>query len=70
MGAISRQEIIRKFRALGFEGPFPGKRHSFMQKKSLKVRISNPHGGEEIDMGLVRRILRNAGISMDEWDKA
>jgi hypothetical protein len=31
MSPISRRELIRKFRALGFEGPISGGRHSFMQ---------------------------------------
>jgi len=41
---ISRAELIRKFRALGFKGPFAGKKHQFMIKGTQKIRIPNPHG--------------------------
>jgi len=39
----SRRELIRKFRSLGFDGPYAGSRHQFMIKDQLKVRIPNPH---------------------------
>jgi hypothetical protein len=42
---ISRRELIRRFRRLGFEAPISGGRHQFMMKGSLKVRIPNPHKG-------------------------
>jgi len=65
---ISRSELLRKFRALGFEGPYSGGKHQFMKKGSLKVRIPNPHKSKEIHIGLIQEILRQAGISEDEWD--
>lgn len=37
-----RCELIRKFRALGFEGPYGGGKHPFMIKGKLKVRVSCP----------------------------
>jgi len=40
---ISRKELIRKFRALGYEGPFSGGKHQFMIKGRQKIRIPNPH---------------------------
>ena len=67
---MSRRELIRRFRALGFVGPVSGGRHQFMAKGARKVRIPNPHGGQAIHIGLVREILRQAGIAPDEWDKA
>jgi hypothetical protein len=39
---ISRRELIRKFRSLGFTGPLSGGRHQFMKKGVLKVRIPKP----------------------------
>jgi hypothetical protein len=33
---------------------------------SLKVRVSNPHRGE-ISAGLIAEILRQAGISKEQW---
>jgi len=65
---ISRSELLRKFRALGFEGPYSGGKHQFMKKGSLKVRIPNPHKSREIHISLIKELLRQAGISEDEWD--
>lgn len=60
--SIPRRELIRKFKSLGFEGPYSGGRHQFMKKGSLKVRIPNPHGSNEIHISLVKEIIRQAGI--------
>ena len=68
MASISRRELVRKFRAFGFEGPFSGGRHQFMVNGSLKIRISNPHGNDEISSGLLSEILRQAGISKSDWN--
>lgn len=65
--AVSRRELIRRLRALGFEGPFSGGRHDFMQRGSLKLPIPNPHR-RDMPAGLVQRILRVAGISPEEWE--
>jgi predicted RNA binding protein YcfA (HicA-like mRNA interferase family) len=46
--SISRKELIRKFRALGYVGPFSGGKHQFMVKDRHKIRIPNPHGGKDI----------------------
>jgi len=40
-----------------------------MRRRGLRLTIPNPHSGA-IDPGLVRRILRQAGISVDEWESA
>lgn len=66
---ISRKELIRKFRSLGFTGPYSGGRHQFMVKEELKMRVPNPHQAGEISDSLLREILRQAGISKDEWEK-
>jgi len=66
---ISRRELIRKFRALGYIGPFSGGKHQFMVKGEQKIRIPNPHRGE-IGTGLLKEILRQAGISDNEWNNA
>ncbi len=41
-----------------------------MVRGALKVHIPNPHGVGEIDGPLVKEILRQAGISLREWDEA
>lgn len=67
---ISWKELIRKFRALGYSGPFSGGKHQFMIKGKKKIRIPNPHGSRDINVSLVKEILRQAGISSEEWDKS
>ena len=39
-----------------------------MVRDDLKVRVPNPHGSGEISDSLFREILRQAGISKQEWD--
>ena len=67
--SISRKDLIRKFKALGYEGPFSGGKHQFMIEER-KIRIPNPHGSGEINVSLLKEILRQAGISDEEWDAA
>ena len=69
VAAISRKELIRRFRALGYSGPLSGGKHQFMVKGRQKIRIPNPHMGD-IGVSLLREILRQAGIPSEEWDKA
>ena len=69
VAAISRKELIRKFRALGYTGPFSGGRHQFMVKGSQKIRIPNPHMND-IGVSLLKEILRQAGISSNDWDQS
>jgi len=66
---ISRKELIRKFKALGYSGPYSGGKHQFMIKGKKKIRIPNPHGSGDIHVSLLKEILRQSGISKDEWDR-
>lgn len=67
MNPISRTEFIKRLRKLGFEAPFSGGKHSFMKKGWFKLRVPNPHQAD-IDGALINEILRQAGISQDEWN--
>jgi predicted RNA binding protein YcfA (HicA-like mRNA interferase family) len=69
MKPISRQELIRKLRALGFEGPLSGGKHPFMKKGRLKLHIPNPHQ-RDVSVDLLRRLLRQANITEEEWEHA
>jgi predicted RNA binding protein YcfA (HicA-like mRNA interferase family) len=66
LNPVSRRELVRKLKALGFEGPFSGGKHQWMRRDSLRLTIPNPHGGA-IDPGLIRRMLRQADITIDAW---
>lgn len=61
-------QVIRKLRALGFIGPIPGGRHQRMVNLARKMVIPLPaHGRKEISVGLIREIIREVGISREEW---
>ena len=47
--------------------PYPGGKHQYMVKDELKLTIPNPHKGD-IVVGLLNRILRQAGITREEWE--
>ncbi len=40
-----------------------------MKKGQLKVRIPNPHKSDEIQIGLLKEILRQAGIDDKDWER-
>ena len=65
---IRRRELIAALRTLGFSGPYSGGKHDFMQKQDLILTIPNPHHGD-ISIGLLKIILRQAGISRDDWER-
>jgi predicted RNA binding protein YcfA (HicA-like mRNA interferase family) len=66
-GPISRANLIRGLRSLGFSGPFSGGRHAFMVRGERRVAIPNQHRGV-IGVNLLGRILRQAGVSREEWE--
>jgi len=67
---LKPREVIRKLRALGFEGPIPGGRHAHMVHHARKLVIPIPmHGNRDIGVGLLRRILREADVSVEEWQE-
>jgi hypothetical protein len=67
----SRREFIRKLRALGYDGPYPGGKHEYMAAQGkAPIRIPNPHKGQEISVDLLARILRDSGVDRDSWTKA
>lgn len=67
-GAIKRPDLIRYLRQFGFVGPFSGGKHQFMTKDNLTLRIPNPHQSD-ISKDLLARILRQAEINREEWEK-
>jgi predicted RNA binding protein YcfA (HicA-like mRNA interferase family) len=67
-GPITRRELIQSFRKAGFVGPAPGTKHRVMVKGEHRVVIPNPHG-EDIGIGLLGRILKEAGIPRSDWEK-
>jgi predicted RNA binding protein YcfA (HicA-like mRNA interferase family) len=66
---IDHKDLVRNLRKLGFDGPYSGGKHLFMVKEQLVLTVPNPHHGE-IGPDLLGRILRQAGISVKEWEEA
>jgi len=58
---VSFSELVRKLKALYFEGPFSGGKHLFMIRGDLRLTVSNPHR-QDIGVDLLKRILRQGGI--------
>jgi predicted RNA binding protein YcfA (HicA-like mRNA interferase family) len=67
-GPIKRKDFVRYLREIGFDGPYSGGRHQFMIRGEVTVRIPNPHQGD-IGKDLLARILRQADVSREEWEK-
>jgi predicted RNA binding protein YcfA (HicA-like mRNA interferase family) len=63
---VSHRELVSRLRSLGFSGLFSGGKHLFMIKKDLRLTIPNPHKGQ-IGIDLLVRVLRQAGVSKEEW---
>jgi predicted RNA binding protein YcfA (HicA-like mRNA interferase family) len=66
--SIKRKDLIRALKQAGFDGPYAGGKHEFMVRGNLRLTLPNPHQGE-ISKDLLSRILKQAGISRDEWEK-
>ncbi len=66
LSPVTWNELIQRLQKLGFEGPFSGGKHPQMRRGELTVIIPNPHRGQ-ITVGLLSRILRQAGVSRQEW---
>jgi len=66
LSPVSQQELVKRLKRFGFEGPLSGGKHLYMVKGSLRLTIPNPHR-QAISSDLLLRILRQAGISREEW---
>lgn len=67
-GPIRRPDLIRYLRQLGFEGPYAGGRHQFMERGDVRLILPNPHHGD-IGSDLLARLLREAEVTRDEWER-
>lgn len=67
-GPIKRTKLIAVLRQAGFDGPFAGGKHQIMIRDSVRLVIPNPHQSE-IGRDLLSRILKEAGITREEWER-
>lgn len=66
LSPLSRSDLIKRLRALGWEGRIPGTKHQHMVKGDVQLTIPNPHRGD-IGVNLLKILLKEAGISRTEW---
>jgi predicted RNA binding protein YcfA (HicA-like mRNA interferase family) len=67
---LKSEEVTRKLRVLGFEGPYSGGRHQRMVNLITRKVIPVPfHKGRDVSVGLIREIIQEIGISREEWMK-
>ena len=64
---IKRNDLIKYLKQLGFTGPWSGGKHQFMIKDQLRLTVPNPHQSD-IGINLLNKILKQAGISKQEWE--
>lgn len=68
LSPLKAEQVIRKLRKLGYEGPVAGGRHSRMVHAGRGQIIPVPmHKGTDVSVGLIRAIIREAGITLEEW---
>jgi len=67
-GPIKRKNLIRYLSELGFSNPTSRGKHQHMKKGDITLTIPNPHKGD-ISKGLLAQILKEAGISREEWER-
>ena len=65
---VKWRELVASLKVFGFDGPFSGGKHFFMTKGNLVLTVPNIHR-EAISPDLLIRILKQAGITRDEWVK-
>lgn len=63
---VERTELIKRLKDLGFDDPEQGGDHAYMARGDTVLKIPNDHP-YPIDVGLLNKILKQGGISRDEW---
>ena len=66
LSPVSHSELGKRLKTFGFEGPYSGGKHLYMVRGNLRLTIPNPHK-QNIGVDLLTRILRQAGITREEW---
>ncbi len=67
VGPMKRRDFIKYLKQLGFSDPRSGGSHEYMKRGKYRATLPNPHEGD-ISQALLQRILKQAGISREEWE--
>lgn len=65
---ISRRELIRRMRILGWIGPEAGKRHGAMRKGNA-YGADSQSPSRRSGRSLVKRVIKQANIDPEEWEQ-
>jgi predicted RNA binding protein YcfA (HicA-like mRNA interferase family) len=70
LSPCKRREFIRKLKALGYDGPYAGGRHASMSRTARATvpgaqTITVPN--TDLDVWLLAHVLKQAGISRDDF---
>lgn len=65
---IKRADLISHLKQPGFTGPYACGKHQFMIKDKLRLTLPNPHQ-REIGINLLSKVLKQAGISKEDWER-
>lgn len=68
LSPVSWSELIKGLSKLGFDGPHQVGKHPFMIRGTVRLLIPNPHR-RDIGVSLLSRILKQAGVTHQEWLK-
>jgi predicted RNA binding protein YcfA (HicA-like mRNA interferase family) len=66
LSPVTWKDLVKRLNEFGFIGPASGGKHPVMKKDNLSLIIPNSHR-RQISVDLLSRLLRQAGISHDEW---
>lgn len=72
LGPIKHKQLIKHLRQLGFDGPFRRGKHSshgVMLKGTHSITVPNKHGSGDIGIELLKKVLKQAGIGIDIWER-
>jgi predicted RNA binding protein YcfA (HicA-like mRNA interferase family) len=63
-----RSDLVHFLKKAGYTGPFAGGKHEFMLRGDHSITVPNPHQSE-IGKEFLKKILKQAKISVEEWEK-
>lgn len=70
LNIISTKKMIKILRVLGFELiRSKGSHHFFLNKENGKTTVIPVHGNEDLGPGILKDILRDIDLSVDEYEK-
>ena len=63
------EEVVRVLEKLGFSRIRQSGSHAIFRHKDGRWATVPTHRGKDLERGLLRKILKDAGISVDEFEK-